>query len=220
AHLPSFCNYFGCWPGPEVCRAALDGGLGSCVDGSGLSRVLLHVAALVVAAMCSAFERGSTGPLAIMPSADQVPVKSSHSTMLWPKWVVLITGIDRIWVTCCQSFPAFTSRRYRRDLVRSRLALASQRDGFPVALALGHHRPGHARNLVGERDRGHLRRPPFQQLGKPWSMLAAVDFRVSDHRKRASAEQRAQVSITLFGDIAEPLPASTGVLLRYEPNPG
>ena len=33
-----------------------------------------------------------TGPLAIMPSADRVPVKSSHSTMLWPMWVVLITG--------------------------------------------------------------------------------------------------------------------------------
>ncbi len=33
-----------------------------------------------------------TRPLAIMPSADRVPVKSSHSTMLWPMWVVLITG--------------------------------------------------------------------------------------------------------------------------------
>jgi hypothetical protein len=32
-----------------------------------------------------------TGPLAIMPCADRVPVKSSHSTMLWPMWVVLIT---------------------------------------------------------------------------------------------------------------------------------
>ena len=31
-------------------------------------------------------------PLAIMPSADQVPVKTSHSTMLWPMWVVLIAG--------------------------------------------------------------------------------------------------------------------------------
>ena len=31
-----------------------------------------------------------TRPLAIMPSADQVPVTTSHSTMLWPKWVVLI----------------------------------------------------------------------------------------------------------------------------------
>ena len=27
-----------------------------------------------------------------MPSADQVPIKSSHSTMLWHMWVVLIAG--------------------------------------------------------------------------------------------------------------------------------
>jgi len=27
-----------------------------------------------------------------MPSADQVPVKSPHSTMRWHKWVVLIAG--------------------------------------------------------------------------------------------------------------------------------
>ena len=33
-----------------------------------------------------------TWPLAIMPSADQVPVKSPHSTMRWHKWVVLIAG--------------------------------------------------------------------------------------------------------------------------------
>jgi len=33
-----------------------------------------------------------TGPLAIMPSADQVPVKTSHSRMLWHEWVVLIAG--------------------------------------------------------------------------------------------------------------------------------
>jgi hypothetical protein len=33
-----------------------------------------------------------TGPLAIMPSADQVPVKTSHSKMLWPLWVFLIAG--------------------------------------------------------------------------------------------------------------------------------
>ena len=33
-----------------------------------------------------------TRPLAIMPSADQVPVTSSHSTMRWPDWVVLIAG--------------------------------------------------------------------------------------------------------------------------------
>jgi hypothetical protein len=33
-----------------------------------------------------------TRPLAIMPSADQVPIKSTHSKMPWPMWVVLIAG--------------------------------------------------------------------------------------------------------------------------------
>src|SRR4029077_3541293 len=33
-----------------------------------------------------------TGPLAIMPSADQVPVTSPHSIMHWHFWVVLIAG--------------------------------------------------------------------------------------------------------------------------------
>ena len=33
-----------------------------------------------------------TWPLAIMPSADQVPTNNSHSRMLWHMWVVLIAG--------------------------------------------------------------------------------------------------------------------------------
>src|ERR1700747_1143040 len=33
-----------------------------------------------------------TWPLAIMPSADQGPVKTSHSRMQWHEWVVLIAG--------------------------------------------------------------------------------------------------------------------------------
>src|ERR1700712_2415905 len=53
----------------------------------------LHVPGLVGAAMCSAYNCGSHGPLAIMPSADQVPVNNTHSiTMRWHKWVVLIAG--------------------------------------------------------------------------------------------------------------------------------
>jgi hypothetical protein len=47
---------------------------------------------LVGAAMCSASLCGAAWPLAIMPSADQVPVISPHSTMRWHKWVVLIAG--------------------------------------------------------------------------------------------------------------------------------
>src|SRR5450759_4153539 len=59
-----------------------------CVDGSELARTFFTFAALVGAAMCSAFKVRHTGPLAIMPSADQVPVNRTHSTMRWHKWVV------------------------------------------------------------------------------------------------------------------------------------
>jgi hypothetical protein len=41
--------------------------------------------------MCGLFVR-PVWPLAIMPSADQVPVNNPHSTMRWHKWVVLIAG--------------------------------------------------------------------------------------------------------------------------------
>jgi len=55
-----------------------------CVDGSGLARAFIHgFAALVGAAMCSGPFDAVHMTLAIMPSADQVPVKSSHSTMRW-----------------------------------------------------------------------------------------------------------------------------------------
>ena len=39
-----------------------------------------------------AFLRRHTGPLVIMPSADQVPVNNPHSIMCWHKWGVLIAG--------------------------------------------------------------------------------------------------------------------------------
>lgn len=64
---------------------------GPCVDGSGLSRDRSRRSAGRSSHVFGLSVR-LTGPLAIMPSADRVPVKSSHSTMLWPKWVVPITG--------------------------------------------------------------------------------------------------------------------------------
>ena len=90
--------------------------------------------------------------------------------------------IDRFCITCCLPFPAITPRLPDAISFARRFALTGQRDGFPVAFALGHHRPGHARDLVGERDRRDFRRPPFEQLGKPGAMLGAVDLGVADHR--------------------------------------
>src|SRR5262249_10722206 len=101
--------------------------------------------------MCSAFERGSTGPLAIMPSADQVPVNSTHSTMLWPKWVVLIAGSTG---SALRAVRPFQPSRHAGCPTRSH----SRRecDGLLVALAPGHHCPCHPGHFVGERDGSDL----------------------------------------------------------------
>jgi hypothetical protein len=40
-------------------------------------------------------------------------------------------------------------------------------------------------------------------------MLGAVDLGVTDHGERAGHEQAAQIAVTLFADIAEPVLAST-----------
>ena len=64
-----------------------------CVDGAPLARVILtgdaelgrcgHVFDLLMRR-----ER----PLAMMPSAKQVPTKNAHSEMLWHMWVVPLPG--------------------------------------------------------------------------------------------------------------------------------
>src|SRR5436190_2511927 len=62
-----------------------------CVDGSELARVFFTLAGWSVQP-CVRPVSAAHRPLAIMPSADQVPVKSPHSTMHWYMWVVLIAG--------------------------------------------------------------------------------------------------------------------------------
>src|SRR5258705_503723 len=89
-----------------------------------------------------------------MPSADQVPVKTSHSTMRWHKWVVLIAG------STGSALRAVRPPNLHITPIPARSRLRRQRDGLFVTLALGHHGPGHPRNLVGKRDGGDLGRAP------------------------------------------------------------
>src|SRR5436190_24365812 len=52
-----------------------------------------------------------------MPSADQVPVKSSHSTMRWHKWVVLIAGSTGSALRAVRPPNLYITPVVRRDLV-------------------------------------------------------------------------------------------------------
>src|SRR5260370_705731 len=84
----------------------------------------------------------------------------------------------------------------------------------------GHHGPDHSGDFVGERDSRNLGRPPRQQGREPGPMFGAMDLGVTDDRERAGHEQAAQIAVTLFAYIAEPVLASTRVLLRHNTDPG
>src|SRR3954464_6728812 len=60
-----------------------------------------------------------------MPSADQVPVKSSHSTMLWHWWVVLIAGSTGSALRAVRPPNLHITPVVRRDLVYAASATGS-----------------------------------------------------------------------------------------------
>src|SRR5882762_3069071 len=100
-----------------------------------------------------------TRPLAIMPSADQVPIESPHSTMRWHKWVVLIAGSTGSALRAVRPPNLHITPVVRRDLVyaasatgclqRSPLALMAQAIraillASEIAATLGGRRPNNA----------------------------------------------------------------------------
>src|SRR5258705_11575825 len=149
-----------------------------------------------------------------MPSADQVPTKLSHSTMLWHEWVVLIAG------STGSALRAVRPPNLHITPVVRRFRLPRKRDGLLVSLAPGHHSPDHSGDFVGERDSRNLRRPPRQQGCEPGPTFGAMDLGVTDDRERAGHEQAAQIAVTWFADIAEPVLAATHLLLRHDTDPG
>jgi hypothetical protein len=110
------------------------------------------------------------------------------------------------------ALPTFTSRR-----LPGAISLPRKCDGLFVTFALGHHGPGHPRNLVGKRYRGDLGRPPPQQRREPWPMPGAVDLGIADDSECTGHEQAAQIAVTLFADTAEPLLAPLECCLGTSP---
>src|SRR6516164_607927 len=150
-----------------------------------------------------------------MPSADQVPVNTPHSMMLWPKWVVLIAGSTGTALRAVRP-----PNRYVTPGSLARSRLRRECGGFLVAFVSGHHGPSHPGEFVGKRDGSDLGGSPRQQRGEPRPMPSAVDLGIADHGECASREQAAQIAIALFTDTAKLVLAPTRVLRRHEPDPG
>src|SRR6476646_6951425 len=150
-----------------------------------------------------------------MPSADQVPTKSSHSTMLWHKWVVLIAGSTGSALRAVRPPNRHITPVIRRDLLyaasatgslyRSPLTIMAQTiRAILLASAI-------AATFVGRRASKAVSQG---RCSVPWT------FGVTDDGKRACREQAAQIAVTLLADIAEPVLASARVLLRHDTDPG
>ena len=148
-----------------------------------------------------------------MPSADQVPTKSSHSRMPWHKWVVLIAG------STGTALRAVRPTNLHITPASGAISLSREREGFLVMLVPGHHSPGHSGDLVGERDRSNLRWPPCQQSSEPRSVVGAMDLGISNDSKRAGHEQATYIAVALFADTAKPVFASAGVLAGHKADP-
>src|SRR5260370_4713023 len=115
-----------------------------------------------------------------MPSAHQVPVKTSHSTMRWHMWVVLIAG------STGSALRAVRPPNLHIAPDVGTISLRRECDGFLVALTLGHHGPRHPGDLISERDRGDLRWPPRQQCREPGPMFRAMDLGIAEEPSTAS----------------------------------
>src|SRR4030088_446089 len=129
-----------------------------------------------------------------MPSADQVPVKTSHSKMRWHKWVVLIAGSTGSALRAVRP----PNLHITPDVCPARSRLRRKRDGLLISLALGHHGPGPPRNLISQRDGGALGRSPGQQCREPGAVFGAVDLGIADEGECTGHEPAGQISGTLF----------------------
>jgi hypothetical protein len=87
-----------------------------CADGSGLARTFFTLQHVGRRSQVFGLLVRHCGPLAIMPSADQVPIRSTHSTMRWHKWVCSDRRINRLCITCCRPPNFHITPDVRRDL--------------------------------------------------------------------------------------------------------
>jgi len=116
--------------------------------------------------------------------------------------------IDRLCNTCCSS-----SQPSHHAGCPTRSRLRRKRDWFLIALALGHDRPCHPGDFIGERDGGDLGGALRQQCREPGPTVGAMDLGVADDGERAGNEQAAQIAVASFADAAEPVLTSAPVLL-------
>src|SRR5215470_15462831 len=89
----------------------------------------------------------------------------------------------------------------------------------PVVFLLGQHRPGDARLLVGQCDRGNSWFLVRQEVRDPGVLLGMGTGLLQDG-KRSHDQDALQVAVTLLGYRSQPRLAAGGILARDDADPG
>ena len=165
--------------------------------------------------MCPAFGCGARRwPLAIMLSADQVPVKSTRSKAPWRKWVVPVRG-RLAWVRyrslALSNFVARVAARILRLPAGSRL-LCSVAARPSCAQAIRAILLARATAAIFA-DRRSISSPA--RVARVPELLGAPD-----HREGADDEQLSQIAVAGLADASQLLLAAARVLLGHQPDPG
>src|SRR3954447_13648590 len=163
--------------------------------------------------MCPACDAAFSSPLAIMPSADQIPTKVAHSEVLGANGVIWSGGVDRL--SCNSSFalPKLSALPFS-----GAVASCCDRLRLFVALAAHHHCPGDPGSLVGQRHCRQLWRASFEQPQEPLATRALHCTANDSHR--AGKQHLTQIAIACFGYRSQALLSSGRVLPRDKAQPG
>ncbi len=89
-----------------------------------------------------------------------------------------------------------------------------------IAMSTGQHRPGDAGELVGQRDHQHVVMQPSSRRLDTGPQAEPRPMR-STHQHDVSSldEQRPQVLVAAFGDLAQDGAIAGRLLLRHQPKP-
>ncbi len=155
--------------------------------------------------MCPACSTRRAWPLALMRSADRVPINFARSKRR------PFCGMSQSSVTTeCSSASRHPRDQDCQSLVRGRLA---------IVLLPYHHRPRDPDHLVGGRQRHQPERTAIQQRPDLCRMPVRLAWQPAHDRGRADCQQAPKVSIALLGYPAQLLPAAARVLSRHQPDP-
>src|SRR5215211_7090630 len=150
----------------------------------------------------------------MMNSTDRVPITSPH---------ILCRGhlgssqsrLDRIAITSHFSLARGVSLP-AEPVGSSRLGNVI---GGSIDLAPGQHRPGDARHLVGQGDRGQARGFAVEQLLQPFRRTGCLAPGIADDAGRPDHQQTADIGVAGLRDAAQSVLAATRILPWNQPQP-